>query len=42
MAITMVNIGKQRRSDVSERKEKEKPERMRQKKKEEFARQVLT
>ena len=43
MAITttMVTTGRQRRSVGSERKEKEKLERMRQKKKEEFVRQVF-
>ena len=41
ITITMVTIGRQRRNVGSERKEKEKLERMRQKKKEEFARQVF-
>ena len=41
MAITTVTTGRQRRNVGSERKEKEKLERMRQKKREEFARQVF-
>ena len=41
ITVTMVTTGRQRRNVGSERKEKEKPERTRQKKREEFARQVF-
>ena len=41
ITITMVTTGRQRRSVGSERKEKEKLERTRQKRKEEFARRVF-
>ena len=42
MAITTVTTGRQRRNVGSERKEKEKLERMRQRKREEFERQVFS
>ena len=42
ITITMVTTGKQRRNVGSERIEKEKLERMRQKKREKFARQVFS